>query len=196
MSYSLRYGIHADGHGVDHKNLTVKFVLVTHYQINFMISELERIIDIKQPCDIEFNFNKCPPAIRDDVDIKNKLRNILYPKPQHLQFLTPTPQPNLFPPAGFTAHASGAPAHAISVNDYIDMQKVNESRAARLIPTIHLHIREHGANPDLTVLHTEKGRKKIWNYIKSAGAVPNMTMDESLYIATRVQAMLEHAEHA
>jgi hypothetical protein len=66
------------------------------------------------------------------------------------------------------------------------MSKVNVPRAMRLVPTIELHIKQYGSNPDFSVFHTDKNRKKIHNYVKSAAAIPNMTMDEAIYIASHI----------
>jgi len=69
--------------------------------------------------------------------------------------------------------------------EYIDMGKVDVNRARRSIATMKIHIKEYGAHPNFSDMST-KNRSKICNYMRSTLAIPNMSMDEALYITSQI----------
>ena len=170
---AVRYAF--DGSGV--RIVTVTFTLQKMSQINMIAAELEKLINVKDVLELEFI--DCP----DDADFRSCIRRI---------FCSYVPETFMLPERGKYAvpniKYTDGPNSMDSLDStpeppVIDMSKVNMQRAVRLIHTVRLHVKEHGAHPDFTAVHTEKNRKKILNYIKSACAVPSMTMDEALYIA-------------
>lgn len=187
LSFSIRYGIR-DVRGQDEKTVSLKFVIQGPYQLDFVVSELEKFIALRRPCNVQFSLEKSHRDVQNNEEFKNKIRGIMYPiLPE--TYNTPPPPELIGPSAVAAPTAVAAPAPSVphySVTDYINMDNVNLQRANRLIPTIANHTREYGAHPDLRATGTEKGRKKIHNYIKSASATPAMTMDEALYIASKI----------
>jgi hypothetical protein len=194
QSFSLRYGVAKDSSGTDIKKVSLKFVLQNPWQLNFVTSELESFLSIHKQCTLDIDLSKCPKDVQDNNEFKTKIRKMFIPL-QPDNFVLPQQQNNLFPPQDF-AFAPQVPqpqfptpvqpAPVIQIENYIDMTKVNTQRADRLVPTMRVHIQQYGANPDFKSYATEKNRKKICNYIRSATATPSMTIDEAIYIASRV----------
>lgn len=191
QSVSVRYAVEVVN-GTDVRVAVVTFTLQKPSQLNFMASELEKFIMVKDVCELEF------VDVPDNNEFRATMRKILCSHVPNA-FVLPERRTYAVPDINYAAHelipkfAAPVPsipsmsAEPVLIEEpLVNMEKVNMQRAARLIPTMRLHVKEHGANPDFTVMHTEKNRKKIWNYIKSATAQQSMTLDEALYIASQI----------
>lgn len=176
----------------DTESMSIRFIIPKPWQTNFIIKRLSEIIQFNKPC--ELVLSGCPPAIKDNEDAWNSLRDILRPINKQ-NFVIPTPpEPSYnmpFPPANFEYRLPLLTPQAVGsieppINEYIDMSKVDANRARRSIATMKIHIKEYGAHPNFSDTHTQKNRNKVWNYIKSSLGVPNMSIDEALYIASQL----------
>jgi hypothetical protein len=192
QSMSVRYGISED----DKETVSIKFVLQNIRQINFIVSKLAELVQFKRPFEMEFG--KCPSDVRDNVEFKTKLCDILRPiNPQ--QFVVPSnPKVGLpFPPPGFVQSIQSVqpvqpvqPVQLVQermdVSEFIDMSKVDTLRAKRSVATMKVHIKEYGAHPNFSDMASQKNRTKILNYMKSALAIPGLGLDEALYVASQL----------
>jgi hypothetical protein len=212
-SFSVRYEV-SENENV--RYALVKFIVGKMSQINFIAKQLGEFLHFKQPCEVvidkwspSLGDNKDFINILRDVMSSPNKPFILPARPEP-SFDLP------FPPIGFEYRnltpsvqlAPSAPPELVeqsllsisstpdlsepreprkpSIMDYIDMSKVDTIRAKRSVATMKVHIREYGSHPDFANIHTQKNRAKIHNYMKSTLAIPHMTVDEALYIASQL----------
>lgn len=195
QSFSLRYGL-AQASAGDQENVTLKFVLQGHWQAKFMAKRLQEVIRMLKPCNVQLN--KLPKQLQDDVEFQETIRDVMYPIiPENFVLpdvpTVPTVPDTLIAPPKFviTGESAANPANPAlagfsEFDDYIDMQNVDMRRVQRSIATMKIHVKEYGAHPNFSDMNTEKKRRKIWNYMKSSLAIPALSLDEALYIASRL----------
>lgn len=202
QSFSIRYGVNDR----DRETISLKFVIPKHWQAQFMVRRFREIVAMIRPCNVEIG--KCPTQLIENTEFQELLRNTMYPINCENFTLPIQPQPNYsmpFPPPGFAFSSNAGmndngihnrsnmesisyvdvPA-PVPMDDYVNMDNVDEQRARRSIATMKIHVKEYGAHPDFKDIHTEKNRRKIWNYLKSSLAIPSLNIDEALYIASRI----------
>lgn len=194
QSFSLRYGL-AQASAGDQENVTLKFVLQGHWQAKFMAKRLQEVIRMLKPCNVQLN--KLPKQLQDDVEFQETIRDVMYPIIPENFVLPDVPDTSdtsdtsdslIVPPKFIITGGSVVNSAEFSgeFDDYIDMQNVDMRRVQRSIATMKIHVKEYGAHPDFSDMTTEKKRKKIWNYMKSSLAIPALSLDEALYIASRL----------
>lgn len=194
-------------------NVYIKLSLHTVDHLQLLINEIKSQLREKYYFNVTWNFAHVPNSIKDNVAFRDEMMKIfsindIYVTNQQERILPQTvPQPQLYP-----LNKQSIFAYLVDTNDANTNANTNARSTyqqppceqslgyqslqyqpkilskdldyVKLSATLKTHVSNYGAAPNFEDFSTEKNKKKIHNYIKTALAMPKLTIDQAVLIAS------------
>jgi len=155
-SVSMRYELSPK------QNLHVKLMLQNVNDLSSVVDELRKQIVIRHEYSVRFNLTNVPSIIKENKKFQDEILDLF-------KFHTTPTSPSI-PMIQTVSIAS-------------EKLTIPEVELNILATELKERIKTYGANPDLKNVYTTKGKQKIYNYVKTSLARPNINLDDALAIA-------------
>jgi hypothetical protein len=137
----------------------IKIIITNVSEIYAMLAEIKKQFPVKYHFNLEFNWKNVPESIKNDKKVKDDLIKIF---------------------------GIGVDYETVADTFVIEPKKEleNKEKYEKLASIVRHYIDRHGSSPNLETRFTEKGKKKVGNYIKTVLGMHKLSDDEILTICS------------